>query len=76
MSKQTKNLKRVHCKNKEQVLAELGKFINKDCDKGGVHIFHKVELKCGCSKCGNTFTIDENIMKTVDIDWLINGKKT
>lgn len=71
-----KNLKKVSCQNKEQVLAKLGKFINKDCDKGGVHIFHKVELKCGCSKCGSTFTIDENIIKVVDIDRILDGKKT
>lgn len=76
MNKQQKNLKRVHCKDKEQLLEELDKFINKECSEGGEHIFHKIELKCGCSKCGSTFTIDEQIMKTVDIDRLINGKKT
>ncbi len=76
MNEQSKNLKKISCKTKEEVLEEIGKFINKECDKGGEHIFHKIKLICGCSKCGSTFTVDEQIMKTVDIDRLINGKKT
>lgn len=76
MNKPQKNLKKVSCKSKEQVLEEIGKFIDKECSKGSVHIFHKIKLICGCSKCGCTFTIDEQIMKTVDIDELINVKKT
>ncbi len=74
MNEQQKKLRKVQCQNKEEALKQLGKFINKECGEGGVHIFHKIKLICGCSKCGSTFTVDENIMKTVDIDRLINEK--
>ena len=76
MNEQQKNLKKVHCQNKEQALDQLSKFIDKECSKGGTHTFYKVEVTYGCPKCGSTFSVDKNIMKTVDIDGLINGKKT
>ena len=82
MNEPSKNLKKVSCENKEQALKELTEFMNKECKAGGIHYFHKVELICGCSKCESTFTVDEQIMKEVDIDQLLHlnralyGKKT
>lgn len=72
MKEPSKNLRKVVCKNKEHVLEELDKFINKGCDNGGKHDFHKIELVCGCSKCNSTFTVDKQVMEEVDIDKIIN----
>jgi predicted nucleic-acid-binding Zn-ribbon protein len=76
LNEQSKNLKKVSCKNKEEALDQINKFISKDCSEGGKHTFYKVEITYGCPKCGSTFSVDKQIIATVDIDRLINGKKT
>ena len=72
----SKNLKKVSCKNREQALKELTKFISKKCKAGDKHDFHhdfhKVQLTYSCSKCKSTFTVDERIMKEIDIDQLLH----
>ena len=69
-----KNLKKVSCQNKEQALREINDFINKGCEDGSKHDFHKVSLVCKCSKCDSTFTVDENIMKVVNVERILDDK--